>query len=260
MLGYAIELGHVIAAAVGTAGAIGAVALVRHMKKNPVEHKNGLAGVFDSIRGAKCGSEKMDVRFETTTESVLRPGSFGPIPEQVRCPDVDEDVGRQHEATEQMEEDVQVDVSINRQGGEEVKVDLMGCVNRNGLSADLVKFLEVRCAEISQMAVGDSVWCENIVDFYDELTGESLKLDSQSDAEITKLRLAIEKLLNEQAIELLRYQEWTPECQKAVVVTPSDGCDRIRIVQTITSGIKKDGKILRKQEVSVITPKKGEKQ
>lgn len=132
-------------------------------------------------------------------------------------------------------------------------VSLLGGIDREKLSDGIQRFLKERILEM-EGATGDEYGLKRI-DLYAELENIMENADGAERDSLSNLRQGILEEVSEAGFEILNDGTWNPELQRAVVVTQGDCEKEIRILKTVAVGLKHNGRLIRKQEVSIITPK-----
>lgn len=101
---------------------------------------------------------------------------------------------------------------------------------------------------------GKIKWACNAVDFYDELLLLEKSADVQDITALSSLKDNMTQAFKSMGIELLRASSWNPETQRAISVEkilPPGASPVIR--EQGASGIRLDGRLIRKQEVLLQT-------
>lgn len=136
------------------------------------------------------------------------------------------------------------------------RVGLLDEINMTNLPSCFSELVRNRVASLDAVEYGKDEWGIKAVDFHDEL----LRLvENAEDTERSMLLAILSRLgseLFDNGFELIKLLEWDPELQNAVVVTHGGNSGGVKVIDTISSGVKRNDRILRKQEVSILTSTK----
>lgn len=139
---------------------------------------------------------------------------------------------------------------------EEVRSGLLEGINMECLTDGFRELVEDRVVALSSIEKDEDRWGLKAVDLYDEL---QRLIDSSSEGERHVLAAILSRVsseLDSKGFVRIKLLEWNPEFQNAVVVTHGECAEGIKVIDIISSGVKRNGQILRKQEVSILTSKK----
>jgi len=139
---------------------------------------------------------------------------------------------------------------------EEVSTGMLDGIKMERLVDGFRELVENRVSVLRSIGNDEDEWGVKAVDFYDELQH---LVDSSSEEErhvLDAILSRIESELDAKGFVRIKLSEWNPEFQNAVVVTQGECAEGIKVIDTISSGVKRNGQILRKQEVSILTSKR----
>ena len=95
-----------------------------------------------------------------------------------------------------------------------------------------------------------------IVDAIDEMELMKMRVTSAEDGGLLAIQDRLRDLIELSGGELIRETSWQPALQRAVKVEPAEsGQTEVRVLQTLATGLKHAGRIIRKQEVIISQPK-----
>lgn len=95
---------------------------------------------------------------------------------------------------------------------------------------------------------------EELVDRWDDLGTVREKQPEALAKDIDAFRSILEELLSRCEVELLRSESWDPSTQRAISKEPRPGIKAPRILRVGSTGIRYQGKLIRKQEVVLAIP------
>lgn len=125
-----------------------------------------------------------------------------------------------------------------------------------GITTDLYLFIQDRTERLSELDDNDIQWIIGSVDFLDELRIMSGSYTPKDIIAVDLIRnLLLEKLTVLEA-ELIDSDEWNPAQQRAISVTRDENVKQETILRKGGTGIIVSGKLIRKQEVILLIPKK----
>lgn len=139
---------------------------------------------------------------------------------------------------------------------EKVCSGLLEGINMECLVDGFRELVEDRVVDLRSIEKDEDRWGLKAVDLYEEL---QRLIDSSSEGERHVLEAILSRIaseLNTKGFVQIKLSEWNPEYQNAVVVTQGECAEGIKVIDTISSGVKRNGQVLRKQEVSILTSKK----
>ena len=121
-----------------------------------------------------------------------------------------------------------------------------------GVSEGWVEFVEERLYELSASWNAEEPKCAlGVVDFLDELR-ESYATDSPDEQSSSEaIQRALKDILYSNGYTILDSDEWNPETQRAVAVAHKPDATGTKILGKGSSGLARNGKLIRKQEVKV---------
>lgn len=96
---------------------------------------------------------------------------------------------------------------------------------------------------------------EEIVDRIDDLRLLSDKAAPYDAPDIGEFITILTDLLKDCEVELLHSESWNPEIQRALSKNPTEGISETKIMSFGSTGISRDSKLIRKQEVVLAIPK-----
>ena len=251
MFGYVFTVGRIVFALAGVATAIGAYGFyeLRRRANNSRKKTIDVSDVLEKHFGA---SEKHPSRSGAgavnANNAMSHDGSWKQTNKN-ECPTSSEnrvvvDSDRCHGAEDVAESDVKP------------RVGLLDEIDTANLPSGFCELVKSRVALLESIEYGKDDWGIKAVDFHDEL----LRLvESAEETERPVLLAILSRLgseLSDNGFELIKLLDWDPELQDAVVVTTGGNSGGVKVIDTISSGVKRRGSILRKQEVSILTSKK----
>ena len=95
---------------------------------------------------------------------------------------------------------------------------------------------------------------EEIVDRIDDLKLLTAKASAEDASHIDQFSKQLKDLLGTCGVELLHSDSWEPSIQRALSKTPTEGISEPRITSFGSTGISRNSKLLRKQEVLLVVP------
>lgn len=126
-------------------------------------------------------------------------------------------------------------------------------VRDDELSRDFCEFVMDRLSELSigETSTENEKWAVSVVDFFDELRGcakEWIDSEAVCAKEIQRL---LQSFIGYSGYSLIDLDKWDPDLQRAVAVEPDDAANEPIIIEKGATGLSKNGKIIRKQEVRI---------
>lgn len=123
-----------------------------------------------------------------------------------------------------------------------------------GISADWASFVSDRLAETAPAEFSDeTAWALRVVDFLDELKESEADASEAERAESRNLSARLKAALDAKGFEPVDSDEWEPNRQRAVAVSRKPGATGTKILGKGSTGLSRNGKIIRKQEVKIET-------
>ena len=122
----------------------------------------------------------------------------------------------------------------------------------NGVSDAWSDFVNDRLSELDPRTNTDETkWALGVVDFLDELKDAEADASSEEQAESASLRTSLLAILSSKGFSLVDSDEWNPDKQRAVAVVRKPDTAEPKILGKGSTGLARDGKIIRKQEVKI---------
>lgn len=255
MFGYVFTVGRVVVALASVATAIGAYGCYElHRRSNPRKKKVDVSDVIDRHFGCRqeysCGDRGMDTKMsESFTSTSLKPDSPTKAQQHVQGSDNNDEPIKRGPVGDSIAPDAETSTA-------EVRSGLLDGIDLDCLSDGFRELVENRVAALHSMENDEDGWGLKAVDLYEEL---QRLLDSSFEGERHVLNTILSRIASEldaKGFVQIKLSEWNPEYQNAVVVTQGECSEGIKVIDTISSGVKRNGQVLRKQEVSILTAKK----
>ena len=121
-----------------------------------------------------------------------------------------------------------------------------------GVSKDWSDFVRDRLDELDPSACQDDTkWALGIVDFLDELKEADAEASAVEQTKSASLRASLLSVLSYKGYEPVDSDEWNPDKQRAVSVVRNLDAAGTRILGKGSTGLSRNGKIIRKQEVKI---------
>lgn len=113
-------------------------------------------------------------------------------------------------------------------------------------------FVSERLSELKPNMEGDETkWALDVVDFLDELS-EADEEVSFAERDISKsIRRRLLEIFSSRGFALIDSNEWNPDLQRAVSVVRRSDVLTTNIIKKGSTGLSRNGKIIRKQEVKI---------
>lgn len=125
---------------------------------------------------------------------------------------------------------------------------------REDISADWSAFVKDRLNELDPSANQDETkWALGVVDFLDELKEADAESSAAEQTESASLRVSLLDILASQGYAQVDSDEWNPDRQRAVAVVRKPDATGTKVLGKGSSGLSRNGKIIRKQEVKIET-------
>ena len=125
-------------------------------------------------------------------------------------------------------------------------------VMREGVSQEWGEFVTERLEELRpQQGIEESKWALGVVDFLDELK------ESESEASTAERNISVSlqrellDILSKRGFAVLDSETWNPDLQRAVAVVRKPDVIKTTILKKGSTGLSRNGKIIRKQEVKI---------
>lgn len=129
-------------------------------------------------------------------------------------------------------------------------------VQGNGISSNWAEFVRDRLGELDPVSCdNETKWALGVVDFLDELKEADAEASSEERASSASLRATLLACLLNKGFALEDSDEWNPDKQRAVAVVRKPDATATTILGKGSTGLSRNGKIIRKQEVKIV--KKG---
>ncbi len=125
-------------------------------------------------------------------------------------------------------------------------------VRREGVSQEWGEFVTERLEELRpQQDIDESKWALGIVDFLDELKESGSEASPAERSISTSLQNELLNILSTRGFELVDSETWSPDLQRAVAVVRKPDTITTTILKKGSTGLSRNGKIIRKQEVKI---------
>ncbi len=122
------------------------------------------------------------------------------------------------------------------------------------ISKDWAEFVRDRLGELDPASCdNETKWALGVVDFLDELKDADAEASSEERASSASLRVALQSCLSNKGFALEDSDEWNPDKQRAVAVVRKPDATVTTILGKGSTGLSRNGKIIRKQEVKIVT-------
>ncbi len=125
-------------------------------------------------------------------------------------------------------------------------------VTDEGVSQEWGEFVTERLEELRpQQGIEESKWALGVVDFLDELK------ESESEASTAERNISVSlqrellDILSKRGFAVLDSETWNPDLQRAVAVVRKPDVIKTTILKKGSTGLSRNGKIIRKQEVKI---------
>ena len=124
----------------------------------------------------------------------------------------------------------------------------------DGISQDWAEFVKERLDELDPKTNTDETkWALGVVDFLDELKEADAEASVAEQTTSASLRASLLALLSSKGYEPVDSDEWNPNKQRAVSVVRNPDVAGTKILGRGSTGLSRNGKIIRKQEVKIET-------
>lgn len=124
----------------------------------------------------------------------------------------------------------------------------------DGINPQLHEFIQDRIEQIREAEGDDIQWGIKAVDFMDELRMMEKSYSAKDKEAADFISGVIRKKCASLKIELIDHDEWTPAEQRALSVTRTHNAGNARILSKGATGLRHDGRLIRKQEVILELP------
>ena len=124
----------------------------------------------------------------------------------------------------------------------------------DGINPQLHEFIQDRIEQIREAEGDDIQWCIETVDFMDELRMMEPSYSTRDKEAADFISGVIRKKCASLKIELIDHDEWTPTEQRALSLTRTPNADKARILRKGATGLRREGELIRKQEVILELP------
>ena len=123
-----------------------------------------------------------------------------------------------------------------------------------GVSKDWSDFVRDRLDELDPSAKqNETKWALGVVDFLDELKEADAEASAAEQTKSASLRASLLAVLSSKGYEPVDSDEWNPDKQRAVSVVRNPDTTGTKILGKGSTGLSRNGKIIRKQEVKIET-------
>lgn len=123
-----------------------------------------------------------------------------------------------------------------------------------GISDNWAEFVRDRLGELDPTSCADETkWALGVVDFLDELKEAEGEASPEERKASATLRTALLSSLDFRNFKPVDSDEWNPERQRAVAVVRKPDATGTKILGKGSTGLSRNGKIIRKQEVKIST-------
>ena len=121
-----------------------------------------------------------------------------------------------------------------------------------GISQEWREFVSERLVELNpQQNMDEVIWALGVVDFLDELKESEVEASSgEQDISVSLCRELL-NVLSSKGFAVVDSETWNPDLQRAVVVVRKSDATETKILGKGSTGLSRDGKIIRKQEVKI---------
>ncbi|MBQ9727723.1 MAG: hypothetical protein IJV65_09490 [Kiritimatiellae bacterium] len=121
-----------------------------------------------------------------------------------------------------------------------------------GISHDWAEFVGDRLDELDPKTNADETkWALGVVDFLDELKEADAEASVAEQTTSASLRASLLALLSSKGYEPVDSDEWNPDKQRTVSVVRNPDVAGTKILGRGSTGLSRNGKIIRKQEVKI---------
>ena len=125
-------------------------------------------------------------------------------------------------------------------------------VTNEGVSQEWREFVTERLEELRpQRDIDESKWALGIVDFLDELKESESEASSAEKSLSTSLQRELLGILSTRGFAIVDSETWNPDLQRAVAVVRNPDAIKTKILKKGSTGLSRNGKIIRKQEVKI---------
>lgn len=125
-------------------------------------------------------------------------------------------------------------------------------VTDEGVSQEWGEFVTERLEELRpRQDIDESKWALGIVDFLDELKESESEASPTERSISTLLQNELLNILSTRGFELVDSETWNPDLQRAVAVVRKPDTITTTILKKGSTGLSRNGKIIRKQEVKI---------
>ena len=125
-------------------------------------------------------------------------------------------------------------------------------VTDEGVSQEWGEFVTERLEELRpQQDVEESKWALGIVDFLDELKESESEASSAERNVSASLQRELLNILSTRGFAVIDSKTWNPDLQRAVAVVRKPDVIKTTILKKGSTGLSRNGKIIRKQEVKI---------
>ena len=125
-------------------------------------------------------------------------------------------------------------------------------VTDEGVSQEWREFVTERLEELRpHQDIEESKWALGIVDFLDELTESESEASSAERNISVSLQRELLDILSKRGFAVLDSETWNPDLQRAVAVVRKPDAITTTILKKGSTGLSRNGKIIRKQEVKI---------
>lgn len=255
MFGYVFTVGRAVVALASVATVIGAYGFYElYRRSNSRKKKVGVSDVIDrhfgKSREHQCGDHETVTNMpKVVTSTSVKPDRPSKEYQQMQGSDSNEEPIKRGSLGDSVAPNAEIPHA-------EVSNGLLDGINIDCLSDGFHELVENRVAALRSLENDEDGWGLKAVDLYEEL---QRLVDSSSEGERHILDAILSRISSEletKGFVRIKLSEWNPEFQNAVVVTQGECAEGIKVIDTISSGVKRNGQVLRKQEVSILTSKK----
>ena len=121
-----------------------------------------------------------------------------------------------------------------------------------GISQEWREFVAERLNELDpRQNIDETKWALGVVDFLDELKESELEAFSAERAISTSLHHELLDVLSSKGFAVVESEAWNPDLQRAVAVVRKPDATETKILGKGATGLARNGKIIRKQEVKI---------
>ena len=154
-------------------------------------------------------------------------------------------------------EDMPINTNVDVEFADSERAKPLVCeIDFDSISAEIRELILQRISEVNEKIANCELFLIALVDLYDEIRFLSSK-DNNSIFEF--LLNSIEQHIKHHDGMLVKEKELRPDYQKIIIATQSSAVQEPVILENISSGLVYKNNVLKKQEISILTPNEQEK-